>query len=165
MKLSTMLSAAALSIAVAGLAGSATAQVRTEPAGKLFFEGDIVLHAEKGLKGPFCVLDNRFMRGEGVAWRVRVMLPDGQVADTKAVKSVQVVLGNGETLPLRYGGHGMPATDFFWSTHWDIPMDFPTGSLGYKVIATMNDGTQVTWTPFNRPPSQLTIITGEPEKA
>ena len=55
------------------------------------------------------------------------------------LKSVVVVLGNGQKLPARYGGHGMPPTDHFWSLHWEIPADFPTGSLGYKVVATMMD--------------------------
>jgi hypothetical protein len=38
-----------------------------------------------------------------------------------------------------------------------------TGSLGYKVIATMMDDRTQTWEPFTRAPSQLTVIAGEPE--
>jgi hypothetical protein len=49
----------------------------------------------------------------------------------------------------------MPPTDFFWSLFWTIPNDFPTGMLGYKVNATMNDGTVVTWQPFTRDTPQL----------
>ena len=44
---SLTLSTVALSILVAGFSG-AYAQVRTTPAGKLFFEGDIVRHARRG---------------------------------------------------------------------------------------------------------------------
>jgi hypothetical protein len=66
-------------------------------------------------------------------------------------------------LPAHYGPHGKPPTDYFWSLHWEIPADFPTGSLGYKVIATMMDGTTQTWEPFTRAPTQLTVIAGEPE--
>jgi hypothetical protein len=47
--------------------------------------------------------------------------------------------------------------------HWEIPADYPTGSLGYKVIATMMDDRTQTWEPFTRAPSQLTVIAGEPE--
>src|ERR1700680_1571272 len=95
---SVTLSAIALSVAVAGLSG-ADAQIRTQPAGKLFFEGDIVRHALMGQQGPFCVLQNQYRRGEAVAWRIRVLNPGGTVADNKVLKSVEVELGNGQKLP------------------------------------------------------------------
>src|SRR5262245_21930184 len=53
-------------------------------------------------------------------------------------------------------------TDFFWSLHWVIPADYPTGSLVYKVVATDLDGRTQTWEPFKRAPTQLTVIAGEP---
>jgi len=90
----------------------------------------------------------------------------GDVADDKVLKSVVVELGDGQKLPARYGPHpprGALPTDFFWSSHWEIPADYPTGSLGYKVIVTMMDDTTQTWEPFKRAPSQLTVIAGEPE--
>jgi hypothetical protein len=59
----------------------------------------------------------------------------------------------------------MPPTDFFWSLFWTIPGNFPTGSLGYKVNATMQDGSTVTWEPFTRPATQLMVIAGEPVMA
>jgi hypothetical protein len=159
---SITLAALALSAALAGFSGSALAQSRTTPAGKLFFEGDIVRHALMGQQGPFCILNNRYTHGEAVAFRQRVQMPDGTVADNMKIKSVEVELGNGQKLPLHYGGHGMPPTDFFWSTFWTIPMDFPTGKLGYKVNATMNDGTVVTWQPFTRDTTQLMVVAGDP---
>jgi hypothetical protein len=64
----------------------------------------------------------------------------------------------------KFGGHpprGTP-TDFFWSLHWVIPADYPTGSLVYKVVATDLDGRTQTWEPFKRAPTQLTVIAGEP---
>jgi len=153
-------SALAFSIALAALAGSADAQIRTTPTGKLFFEGDIVRHALMGQQGPFCVLQNQFTRGEAVAWRIRIQKPDGTVADKDYLKSVEVQLGNGTKLPARFGGHGMPPTDVFWSLFWSIPTDFPTGSLGYKVVATMNDGSTVEWQPFTRDTTQLMVVPG-----
>ena len=141
-----------------GLANAAQAQ----EARKLFFEGDIVRHALENQVGPFCVLANQFKRKEAVAWRIRVLEPDGKIADNTVLKSVVVVLGNGQKLPARYGGHGMPPTDHFWSLHWEIPADFPTGSLGYKVVATMMDDSTVSWEPFNRATTQLSVIAGEP---
>jgi hypothetical protein len=48
---------------------------------------------------------------------------------------------------------------------WTVPDDFPTGSLGYKVHATMEDGSVVTWEPFTRPATQLMVIEGTPQMA
>jgi hypothetical protein len=90
----------------------------------------------------------------------------GDVADDKVLKSVVVELGDGQQLAAHYGPHpprGAPPTDYFWSLHWVIPADYPTGSLGFKVIATTMDETTQTWEPFKRAPSQLTVIAGEPE--
>ena len=164
MKIPTF-AAIALSMATLGV----TAGAQAEPARKLFFEGDIVRHALAGQAGPFCVLANQFKRKEAVGWRIRVLDPTGAVADDKVLKGVLVELGNGEMLPAHYGPHppavsGQPPTDYFWSLHWEIPADFPTGSLGYKVVATMMDGTTQTWEPFTRAPTQLAVIAGEPEK-
>jgi hypothetical protein len=108
------------------------------------------------------VLQSRFMRGEAVAWRMRVLQPNGTPADDKVLKSLVVELGNGQKVPLDYGPHGNPPTDFFWANSWTIPQNHPTGSVGYKVVATMQDGTVVTWEPFTRPNSQLWVIEGTP---
>jgi hypothetical protein len=151
--------------AFAAFAGSANAQVTTKPAGKLFFEGDIVKHNIMGQQGPFCVLQSQFKRGEAVAWRMRVIQANGTVADNTVLKSLEVELGNGQKIALTYGPHGMPPTDFFWAESWQIPAEFPTGSLGYKVHATMQDGSVVTWQPFTRAASQLVVVAGAPAMA
>jgi hypothetical protein len=155
------LSAIALSVVALSLADAANAQ----QARKLFFEGDIVRHALAEQAGPFCVLVNQYKRKEAVAFRIRVLLSSGEVADNKVLKSVVVELGSGQKLPAHYGGHGQPPTDFFWSLFWSIPADFPTGTLGYKVIATMNDDSIVEWKPFNRPTTALMVVEGEPVPA
>src|SRR5262245_59134344 len=102
-------------MAVFGFAASAQAQ---QLQAKLFFENDIVRHALPGQQGPFCVLANQFKRKEAIAWRIRVLQPSGAIADDKFLKSVVVELGNGIKLPARYGPHGNPPTDHFWSMFW-----------------------------------------------
>jgi len=154
-----------VSLAILGVSATASAQSRTQPAGKLFFEGDIVAHALEGQQGPFCVLKSRYTRGEAVAWRMRVFLPDGTIADDSVLKSLVVELGSGEKIPLGYGPHGDPPTDYFWAESWEIPQSYPTGSLGYKILATMQDDSVVTWEPFTRPASQLWIMDGTPRMA
>jgi hypothetical protein len=158
MKLIT-LPVVALSVAALGFATAAQAQ----QAKKLFFEGDIVRHALPNQAGPFCVLNNQFKRNEAVAFRIRIMQPNGEVADNKVLKSVTVELGNGQKVPTHYGPHGMPPTDYFWSIFWTIPGNHPTGSIGYKVVATMMDDSVVEWKPFNRPTTELMVVDGEPE--
>ncbi len=157
---SISVSVVALAVATLGFASAAQAQ---QQARKLFFEGDIVRHALPAQAGPFCVLVNQYKRGEAVAFRIRALLPNGEVADDKVLKSVVVELGNGQRLPAGFKPHGAPPTDYFWSLFWTIPTDHPTGSVGYKVIATMNDGSTVEWKPFNRPTTELMVVAGDPE--
>lgn len=149
----------ALAVATLGFASGAQAQ----QAKKLFFEGDIVRHALPNQAGPFCVLVNQFKAGEAVAFRIRVIQPNGEVADDKVLKSVVVELGNGQRLPAGFKSHGNPPTDYFWSLFWSIPKDHPTGTVGYKVLATMNDGSTVEWKPFNCPTTELMVVAGEPD--
>ena len=156
---SISVSVVALAVATLGFASAAQAQ---QQAKKLFFEGDIVRHALPAQAGPFCVLVNQYKRGEAVAFRIRALLPNGEVADDKVLKSLVVELGNGQRLPAGYKPHGAPPTDYFWSLFWAIPADHPTGSIGYKVIATMNDGSTVEWKPFNRATTALMVVDGEP---
>ena len=59
----------------------------------------------------------------------------------------------------------MPPTDFFWSIFWTIPANHPTGSIGYKVVATMMDDSVVEWKPFNRATTELMVVEGEPTPA
>jgi hypothetical protein len=154
-----IISAFVLATAAVSLASGAQAQ----EAKKLFFEGDIVRHALPNQAGPFCVLVNQYKHGEAVAFRIRAMLPSGEIADGKVLKSVVVELGNGQKIPAHYGPHGNPATDYFWSLFWSIPADYPTGSVGYKVVATLNDDSVVEWKPFNRPTTALMVVAGDPE--
>jgi hypothetical protein len=156
----TTLSVLALCAAILASIEVADAQ----EAKRLFFEADMVRHAQEGQAGPFCVLANQFKRKEAVAWRIRVLDQSGKNMDDKGLKSVVVELSDGQKLPAKFGGHpprGTP-TDFFWSLHWVIPADYPTGSLVYKVVATDLDGRTQTWEPFKRAPTQLTVIAGEP---
>src|SRR5215470_10044677 len=87
--------AIALAVATLGFASGAQAQ---QQARKVFFEGDIVRHALPNQAGPFCVLINQYKRGEAVAFRIRALLPSGEVADDKVLKSLVVELGNGQRL-------------------------------------------------------------------
>lgn len=106
-----------------------------------------------------CVLASRFPRNSEIVWRARVVDPvSGQELDDSALASVQVKLADGQVFDLHYGAHPQdePA-DFFWTTSFDIPTDYPTGTLEYEIVATHTDGRTATFVPFAVAPSLLTI--------
>lgn len=156
MKTRHLIVAAAFSAAFLGLADAAGA-------GPLFFEGDMVRgRSQDGQTGVTCVLTSQYMRKEHVVWRVRVLDAAGGQVDDKGLKSLEVVLSSGEKFAMKFGPHprGKP-TDNFWATSWGIPVDYPTGTISYKIVATDMDGHAHEWMPFNVNLSNLTIIPGE----
>jgi hypothetical protein len=157
MKILTLSAVALLS--VLGFAGGAQAQ-----GGKLFFEGDIVRGAQPGAPGPFCVLNNQFKRLEKVVWRIRVLDQSAQPLDEKGLKSLIVQLPDGTKLEGRFGPHPPPhqgpAADFFWTSVWIVPDEYPSGTFFYKVVATDLQGQAHTWEPFKNAHSQFTVVAG-----
>jgi hypothetical protein len=162
--------AIALSLAVLGFTDGSAAQ----EAQKLFIEGDIVRgNTPSGITGPVCVLANQFKRRENVIFRIRVRNVAGQPLDDEHIKSIVVELSDGKKFPARYGSRppnsvlasvGLTApTDHFWSAAWLISQDYPTGSLGYRVVATDMQGNTQTWTPFNDPRSLPFVMSGDVE--
>ncbi len=132
-------------------------------AAALFFEGDMVRgHTQDGATGPSCVLTSEYKHQESVVWRVRVLNENGDNVDNSGIKSLAVVLSDGQEIAMDFGQHPRGKhTDAFWATSWRVPVDYPTGTVGYKVVAVDNDGQSHEWEPFNVEPSKLTIIPGE----
>lgn len=142
----------AIVIAPVGFIHEAHAQAAGAP--EFTFEGDMV-------RGQACVLSNLYKRGETVAWRIRVVdAKAGKPVDDKGLKSLVVMLPDGEKFPMKYGAHpkGGPFTDNFWTSSWKVPADYPTGTLVYHVVATDLDGHETDWQPFNVAPSELTVL-------
>ncbi len=108
--------------------------------------------------GAVCVLASQFPRNSAIVWRARVLDGAGNELDDTQLESMQVVLADGQVFDMRFGPHPRddPA-DFFWTTAFEIPVDYPTGTLGYDVIATATDGRTGEFRPFNVAPSLLTI--------
>jgi hypothetical protein len=118
-----------------------------------------------GVKNPqdICVVSSRFPRGESVVWRIKVYDPaTGKPMDDKTLDSVVVSLKDGQTFNAKYGPHpgqpGATPTDYFWSTAWQIPANYPTGSVPYTVMAKAKDGRTGAFTEFNVAPSLLTVV-------
>lgn len=115
--------------------------------------------AEGNVTVPICVLQSRFAPGEEVVWRVKVFDPaTGEAMDDTALDSVDVELPDGQVFEAEYGDHPRDnPTDFFWTTSWEVPADYPTGSVPYSIVATASDGRVGEYSEFNVAPSLLTI--------
>ena len=107
-----------------------------------------------------CVQKNRFPQGESIVWRVRVYSTvSGEAMDDKALASAVLTLPDGKEQPLKYGPHPKGKTDdFFWTTSFKIPADYPTGAVAYKVTATSPEGWTGTFDQFNVESSMLQVI-------
>lgn len=163
-RLTRMVLAGALLIALT-MMGSVLASAQTE-------ENDLplIVHADtvrgnlnllaEDMVANLCVQRSRFNLGEHIVWRIRVYDPQLATAmDNIALDSVQVLFDDGQLFEARYAGHGAEgAKDFFWTTSWVIPEDYPTGSLGHQVIAKAQDGRTGEFVPFNVSYSLLTIV-------
>src|SRR6476646_871348 len=149
--------------AIVGLVDAAGAQGVGRK--QLFVEGDLVRGAQQGAPGPFCVLSNQFKRLEKVVWRIRVLDAAGQSLDQNGLKSVVVELPDGLKLDAKFDRHPPPAQgpslDHFWTAVCAIPTSDPSGSLGYKGVATGKDGQSPAWEPFRSEPAQLTVVDGQ----
>jgi hypothetical protein len=99
-----------------------------------------------------------------LVWRVRVIDPKtGQPMDDTMLTKVEVTLSDGQVIELNYGQHPPapnPARDYYWANAWLIPKDYPTGTLGYTVIATATDGRTGEYKPFDIA-SSLPSVTDE----
>ncbi|MEE9192336.1 MAG: hypothetical protein V3U04_06980 [Candidatus Aerophobetes bacterium] len=163
-RLTTMVLAGALLIALT-MMGSVPASAQTEDKDlSLILVADTVRGNLNLLEGDMganlCVQRSRFSLGEHIVWRIRVYDPQlGTAMDDVALDSVQVLFDDGQLFETRYAGHGAEgAKDFFWTTSWVIPEDYPTGSLGHQIIAKAKDGRTGEFVPFNVSYSLLTIV-------
>lgn len=128
----------------------------------LFIDPDTVLgptnltEEERPLKT--CVQMSRFAHNEEVVWRVKVFDPTtGEPMDDTQLDSVQVVMGD-QTLDLHYGPHPRDnPVDFFWTVGWEVPEDYPSGTVAYTVEAAAVDGRTGAWEQFGVPAAMLTI--------
>jgi hypothetical protein len=107
-----------------------------------------------------CVLNNNFKRGSKMVWRVEVIdLATGQRVMPDDAE-LHVALPHGEDRNMRFGQRGggrVEGAPFMWVTSWNIPPDYPVGSLDFAVVVNHNDGRSQTWRmPYSG--TQLQII-------
>lgn len=136
-----------------------------DAAGKLIIFGDIVQGGQnipedqRSLRS--CVLSSRFARNSQIVWRARVIDPTtGEPMDDTMLDKVEVTLSDGQVFEMEFGAHPPepnPPRDYYWTGAWLVPKDYPTGTLGYTVVATGADGRTGEFKPFDIAPSLPTI--------
>jgi hypothetical protein len=145
--------------------------------GSLILAADMVRGSENPM-GPVCVLSSRYKQGEHVVWRVRLIdtatgkavpAPAEELLSQNPSKedlasmtkniSVKVHLSDGHVFPMHFGPHPTKkAADYFWTTAWIIPKNYPTGTIDYWITADWPaEGKMGRWQPFNVGYSKLTI--------
>ena len=113
--------------------------------------------------GPVCVQTNVFKQGEEVVWRAEVREAatgreignDGKNVAEIAERGLTAIafLENGPSFPMKYGQHpgraqaGEPV-NFFWTTAWKIPDDYPTGTVKWWVIVRDKAGAFIRFDPI-----------------
>lgn len=147
---------------IAPPASEAPASMPPPAAEVLFIDADTVLGptnlTDEEKPSKTCVQVSRFAHNEEVVWRVKVLDPvTGEPMDDTMLESVQVVMGD-QTLDLHYGPHPRDnPVDFFWTVGWDVPEDYPSGTVAYTIEATANDGRSGSWEQFGVQAAMLTI--------
>ena len=148
-----------------GIAGAALGFIHVgsaeAAAPAMVIQSDTVRGVLQGMTAPGCVLNNQFKHKEEIVFRIRVIdTKTGKPMDKDQLKSLVVELPDGQKFPAHYGKHPPPPldpVDYFWTFGWTIPANYPTGSFGYKVIATDKHGHTATFEPFKSKQSQLTV--------
>ncbi|MBI2165937.1 MAG: hypothetical protein HYU29_05990 [Chloroflexi bacterium] len=89
-----------------------------------------------------CTRTSLFKRGLKLLWRAEIVdTSSGKVLQTAAVKTFVVKLPSGEVIAMKFGAHGSGENiRAFWTTSWDIPLDYPLGILDYTMEVVTVDG-------------------------
>ncbi len=95
-----------------------------------------------GIANPSCVLTSVFKRGMHLVWRFEIVdAGTGKRLTDKDVDTAIVRLSTGEEMKGRFGRHGSTAeAPWFWTSAWDVPLDYPLGVLDWNIVVAAKDG-------------------------
>jgi len=93
-----------------------------------------------------------FKRGMRLVVRFEVLdTSTGKRVTDKDGANIKMILPHGEEVIARWTIRGsaaaLPDSAWMWDTTWDIPSDYPVGTLDYKIMVTTKDGRTATFTP------------------
>ncbi len=120
-----------------------------EPVGPFFFYVETLTSANESKYGYSavtpCVQSGVFKRGMRLVFRAEVLdVASGKRITDRDGASVIVRLQHGEEIPARFLPRGavraVAGTAWMWDVFWDIPPDYPVGSLDYSILVKTKDG-------------------------
>jgi hypothetical protein len=93
-----------------------------------------------------------FKRGMRLVFRYEILdVSTGKRITDKDSATTKVRLQHGEELTSRWAIRGsaaaLPDSAWMWDVAWDIPPDYPVGSLDYTITVSTKDGRTGTFTP------------------
>jgi len=99
-----------------------------------------------------CIQSGVFKRGMRMVVRFEILdTKTGKRVTDRDGANIKLLLPHGEEIPGRWTIRGsaaaMPDSAWMWDTTWDIPPDYPVGSLDYRIAITATDGRAATFTP------------------
>lgn len=107
-----------------------------------------------------CTQRNVFKRGMRVVFRMSARdTVTGEALAGPDVSAAVLRLPGGDELPFVYGKHGEGDALSFWTAAWDVPQDYPLGTVDVEIVVTPVDGDPVSWKqPRPVPPTLLQIV-------
>jgi hypothetical protein len=127
-----------------------------EPVGPFFFYVETLTSTGPSKYGftptQPCIQSGVFKRGMRMVVRFEILdTSTGKRVTDKDGANIKLLLPHGEEIPGRWTIRGsaaaMPDSAWMWDTTWDIPPDYPVGSLDYRIAITAKDGRTATFTP------------------
>lgn len=99
-----------------------------------------------------CVQSGVFKRGMRLVFRYEILdVSTGKRVTDKDGATTKVRLQHGEELTARWAIRGsaaaLPDSAWMWDVAWDIPPDYPVGSLDYTITVSTKDGRTGTFIP------------------
>lgn len=127
-----------------------------EPVGPFFFYVETLTSTGPSKYGftptQPCIQSGVFKRGMRMVVRFEILdTSTGKRVTDKDGANIKLILPHGEEIPGRWTIRGsaaaMPDSAWMWDTSWDIPPDYPIGSLDYRITIAAKDGRTATFTP------------------
>lgn len=127
-----------------------------EPVGPFFFYVETLTSTGPSRYGLLptvpCVQSGVFKRGMRLVFRFEILdTSTGKRVTDKDGATAKVRLPHGEELTARWAIRGsaaaLPDSAWMWDVAWDIPPDYPVGSLDYTIVVSAKDGRAATFIP------------------
>lgn len=121
-----------------------------------YFVSGSTLRGHTSPQGPVCVSNTVFFPGEMIVFHAAVydretgnLMGAAEVSD----RGIQVIAQfEGESIPLSYIPHGDPEdpASWYWAAGWEIPADYPVGTMSYSLVVADNDGRSGSYEPVEQ---------------